>query len=96
MDYGIAEPQDAPFISTSSGTSSDDSSDDLLDPEIPLPGSLPSDIEDVKIPLSFTGPLSGMTDGELNNILLHLHSHYQQAGISMLDGMLWHLGHQLP
>ena len=76
LDYGIVEPQDAPFISTSTGTSSDDSSDDLLDPEIPLPGSLPSDIEDFT-PLSFTGPLSGMADRELDNILLHLHSHYR-------------------
>ena len=89
------EPQEAPFISTSNGTSSDDSSDDLLDPKISLLGNLSSTIED-QTPLSFTGPLSGMTDGELDNILLHLHSHYQCAGISMLDGMLQHLGHQLP
>ena len=95
MDYGIVEPQEAPFISTSTGTSSDDSSDDLLDPKIPPPGNLSPTIED-QTPLSFTGPLSGMIDGELDNILLHLCSHYWCAGISMLDGMLQHLGHQLP
>ena len=44
----------------------------------------------------FMGPLSLMTDEELDDTILRLCSHYQRAGISMLDGMLWHLGHQLP
>ena len=112
LDYGIAEPQDAPFISTPTGGlfGSTSEPDELLNPDIPLPDSLPTDIQDLSMPdtaldnpnmdapptTSFTGPLSGMTDTELDDILLCLRSHYQCAGISMLDGMLRHLGHRLP
>ena len=99
LDYGIAEPQDAPLFGSPAGTSPSGSSDDLLDPEIPQPGSLPSNILNYAAEqptLSFTRPLSGMTDGELDNILVHLRSHYRRAGISMLDGMLRRLGHHLP
>ena len=99
LDYGIAEAQGASLFGSPAGTSPSGSSDDLLDPEIPQPGSLPSNILNYAAEqptLSFTRPLSGITDGELDNILVHLCSHYRWAGISMLDGMLWHLGHHLP
>ena len=40
-------------------------------------------------------PLSGLTDRDLDNLILHFHSHYWHAGINMPNGMLWHLGHWL-
>ena len=103
LDYRIAKPQEAPFTSTPTETDSDDILDDFLDPNIVIPSNLPAYIQvDIQSNIvkwsttSFTGLLSVMTDKELDGAILHLHSHYQQAGITMLNGMLWHLGHQLP
>ncbi|KAJ7456996.1 hypothetical protein FB451DRAFT_1341984 [Mycena latifolia] len=42
---------------------------------------------------SFTGPLSTISDDELDNLLIHLRRHYRRAGITMFDGMLRRLGH---
>ncbi|KZT70888.1 hypothetical protein DAEQUDRAFT_666931, partial [Daedalea quercina L-15889] len=44
----------------------------------------------------YTGPLSVLTDTELDDLLFHLHQHYIRAGVAMLDGMLQRLGHQIP
>ena len=86
--------------------------DDLLDPDLPLPTHLPTNslFTAVQAPVnpssvvdghatpvvSFTGPLSTLTDAELDTLILQLRSHYSRAGISMLDGMLRRLGHRLP
>ena len=106
LDYGIAEPQDAPFNLTSTETDSDHNSDDFLDPNIVIPSDLPADIQHLSIDTqpnvversttSFTDPLSVMADEDLDNTILRLRSHYRRAGISMLDGMLRRLGHRLP
>ena len=104
LDYGIVEPQEAPFNLTSTETDSDaDTSDNFLDPNTVIPSDFPANIQDLGVDTqpniveqsttSFTGPLSLMTDKELNDTILHLRSHYRQAGISMLDGMLRCLGH---
>lgn len=47
-------------------------------------------------PVSYTGPLSTMSDNELDDFIICLRSHYRRAGISMLDGMLRCLGHHVP
>ena len=47
-------------------------------------------------PTSFTGPLSTMTDDELDKLVIRLQSHYCRAGISMLDRILCRLGHRIP
>ena len=91
LEYGIAEHQEAPSNLTSTSPDSDNDSGDLLDPEGPLPSNLPTEVQDIGAPskqstISFTGPLSGMTDGDLDDLILCLHSHYQHAGINMLDG----------
>ncbi|KAJ7883437.1 hypothetical protein B0H14DRAFT_2276106, partial [Mycena olivaceomarginata] len=39
---------------------------------------------------------SEISDDELNMLLLHLHTHYHCAGLSILDGMLRQLGHCVP
>ena len=103
LDYRIAKPQEAPFTSTPTETDSDNISDNFLDPNIVIPSNWPAyirvDIQSNIIEQSTTslmGPLSVITDEEFNGAILHLRSHYQQAGITMLNGMLWHLGHQLP
>jgi hypothetical protein len=73
--------------------------DDILEPDIPLPaGALPPDIENLTADglVSFTGPVSGISDDELDMLLLRLRTHFKRAGLSMLDGMLRRLGHRVP
>lgn len=58
-----------------------------------------SNASDSTIPtplVSFTGPLSTLSDDLLDDLISQLCSHFQRAGISMLNGMLRHLGHRLP
>ncbi|KAJ7482725.1 hypothetical protein FB451DRAFT_1338260 [Mycena latifolia] len=44
---------------------------------------------------SFTGPLSTITDDDLDSLLILLRRHYCRAGITMFDGMLRCLGHHV-
>lgn len=95
-------PPQAPPIELDSS----ETHDDILDPHLPIPNQLPSGLdtnispssgpENATQPVSFTGPLSNMTDDELDDIIIRLRSHYRRAGISMLDGMLRRLGHRVP
>jgi hypothetical protein len=104
LEYGIAEPQADPFIRTPSpDMENTQTHDDILDPYLPIPHNLPSDITATSSstsapqhPVSFTGPLSSMSDDQLDEIAIRLRSHYRRAGISMLDGMLRRLGHHVP
>lgn len=106
LHYGIAQPQDAPFNSISTEPDSGDTSNDFLDPNILIPSDVPADVQDLRVDaqspmaerstVSFTGPLSVVSDEELDDIILRLRSHYRRAGLSMLDGMLRRLGHRLP
>lgn len=122
LEHGITSPQQNPFLENSvaegglelnlaanldiNSTSSSDDSDPLLNPDLPIPSLLPSDINstspsaepaagDTMQASSYTGPLSSITDGELDELLLRLRSHYCRAGITMLDGMLRRLGHRI-
>ena len=107
LDYGLAEPGDNPFLPESSISESPDPSesvttqmlvsDDILEPELPLPLTLPQEvINATPVAQSSTATLSTMTDGQLDNLLLHLRTHFRRAGITMLDGMLRQLGHRVP
>lgn len=107
LEYGIAEPQQDPFQRHTNPEQQFDISeeDDLLDPNIPLPERLPPDIDPLseqrptdtaQTVVSYTGPLSGLSDDELDEVITRLRSHYRRAGISMLDGMLRRLGYRLP
>ena len=109
LEYGIAQPQENPFLRPSEvNTTHVLPDDDLLDPSPPLPNNLAPDIlgtssalsstsgSTIPTLVSFTGPLSMLSDSELDNLICQLHSHFRRAGISMLDGMLRRLGHQLP
>ncbi|KAJ7201021.1 hypothetical protein GGX14DRAFT_371776 [Mycena pura] len=76
-----------------------DGSDDLLDPDLPIPpGPLPEDVQEFahSRPVSYTGPVSGISDDDLDGLILRLRSHYRRAGLSMLNGMLRRLGHRVP
>ncbi|KAJ7705834.1 hypothetical protein B0H14DRAFT_3099686 [Mycena olivaceomarginata] len=43
-----------------------------------------------------TGPVSEISDDDLDMLLLRLRTHYRRAGLSMLNGMLRRLGHRVP
>lgn len=84
--------------------------DDLLDPNITLPTNFQTDIwhsgldrdpsnpsnSQARSVISFTGPLSTISDENLDILITQLRSNFHRAGLSMLDGMLRHLGHRLP
>jgi hypothetical protein len=76
-------------------------SDSLLNPDLPIPPTLPSDIlrpasTVQEHAVSFTGPLSTLSDAGLDELILRLRRHYCRAGITMLNGMLLRLGHRVP
>ena len=109
LEYGIAEPQENPFLRPSEDVATPLLPDaDLLDPSPPLPNDLTANVLDTRPALSnassstiptlasFTGPLSTLSDDALDTLISQLRSHFRRAGISMLDGMLRHLGHRLP
>jgi hypothetical protein len=101
LDYGIAEPQLNPFDTEAVGGSEGIQpgelvGDHLLDPELPSPAQLPDDLLSAPATVSFTGPVSSLTDDALDDIITRLRSHFRRAGISMLDGMLRRLGHRVP
>ncbi|KAJ7886954.1 hypothetical protein B0H13DRAFT_1627782 [Mycena leptocephala] len=77
--------------------------DDILDPDLPIPSSneFPPEVEELATPpqpttTSFTGPLSEISDDDLDMLILRLRTHYRRAGLSMLNGMLRQLGHRVP
>jgi hypothetical protein len=106
LDYGLAEPGGNPFLPEGSISPelsesvlvSDDN--DILEPELPLPSTLPQEVMDAtpvaQHPTSSTATLSTMTDDQLDDLLLRLKTHFRRAGITMLDGMLCWLGHHMP
>ncbi|KAF8190048.1 hypothetical protein K438DRAFT_1971529 [Mycena galopus ATCC 62051] len=103
LEYGIAEPQHSPFNqpdALSASINADPTNDDILDPNLPIPsGDFPAKVEELAASsqptASFTGPMSDISDDDLDMLLLHLRTHYQQAGLSMLNGMLRQLGHRV-
>jgi hypothetical protein len=70
-------------------------SDNLLNPDLPLPSAFPPDIPDQHT-VSFTAPLSTLSDANLDDLILCLRRHYCRAGVTMLHGMLLRLGHRIP
>lgn len=49
-----------------------------------------------KVPISHTGPVSALSDSELDAVVVELRRHFHRAGITMLDGMLRRVGHRVP
>ncbi|KAJ7895420.1 hypothetical protein B0H13DRAFT_2234561 [Mycena leptocephala] len=100
LENGFSIPQSNPFpANTSSEPPPSDNlngdDDDLLDPEMPIPAHLPPEVQHGGI-TSYTGPLSDISDEDLDSLILRLRSHFRRAGLGMLDGMLRRLGHRVP
>jgi hypothetical protein len=107
IDYGITEVQENPFRTSEAADGEEDPAgdllqqDDLLDPNdtsLLTNFQTPPDLSDPRSPsvMSFTGPLSTLSDDDLDVLITQLRSNFHRAGLSMLDGMLRHLGHRLP
>ncbi|KAJ7698848.1 hypothetical protein B0H16DRAFT_1349353 [Mycena metata] len=97
---GSDDEEDEDEFSEDEDPPADGKNDDLLDPNIPIPPYLPAEVEDLAANppsvASYTGPLSDMSDDDLDLLLLRLRSHFRRAGLAMLDGMLRRLGHRVP
>jgi len=103
---GIAQPQISPFLTQDNNGSesqeetgiSDEqelvgepqASDFLLDPILPIPQTQNQAIT------SFTGPLSMISNDDLDAVILRLRQQFTRAGITMLHGMLRQLGYRIP
>ena len=59
-----------------------------------MPASL-TDVATSSI-ISYTGPLSVISNADLDDIIQMLQDHYSKAGITMLDGFLCALGYHIP
>jgi hypothetical protein len=102
MEYGIAEPQQNPFPDverTDSASVNDPLNENTTSPlnQTSIDGTGDT-IADIHAPplVSFTGPQSTITDDELDSLIRVIRSHFHRAGVSMLDGMLRHVGHRVP
>ncbi len=110
LEHGIAQPQPSPFQPRSDPVDpdpgndtypetddTDPENDDILEPNLPIPPA--SEMEGLAAPsqstTSFTGPLSDISDDDLDMLLIRLRTHYRRAGVSMLNGMLRRLGHRI-
>ena len=94
-DLGVTQTQATDSLIPSSNSAASLNTDDpILNPihdfPVPFTGiSLP------QITL-YTGPLSIITDGDLDAIVHMLRHHYSRAGITMLHGLLHALGYHIP
>ncbi|KAJ7613058.1 hypothetical protein FB45DRAFT_981820 [Roridomyces roridus] len=104
LDLGVVEPQQSPFPLNGQITPSEPEAapdDDILDPQLPIPDSLPPDVHELlddhtgPTISSYTGPQSSISDDDLDTLLIRLRTHYRRAGLSMLNGMLRRLGHRV-
>lgn len=101
LEHGIAQPQEQPFMLTAEYHDNSDENSDFLDPTgvVRDSGGNPvlndGDAESVHI-TSYTGPLSTMSDDELDSLIIRLRHHFRRAGVTMLHGMLQRLGHRVP
>lgn len=109
LEYGIAQDQPSLFASASSSVSShhldlpdtsgnedisEPTGDDLLEPILPSHTELAATAEPRVV--SYTGPLSTLSNDELDNLIQQLRQQFIRAGITILDGMLRRLGHRIP
>ncbi|KAF7348849.1 hypothetical protein MVEN_01404900 [Mycena venus] len=93
LEHGIARPRQQPStlaaFNEPSTLPSEGGAEYLIDPE-------QSQVPTAPLVSSFTGPLSEISDDELDGLLIRLRTHYRRAGITMFDGMLRRLGHHVP
>lgn len=83
--------------------------DNILDPILPMLATedlraqilqqMPiqtTELQENRRIISYTGPLSSITDEELDSLILQLRQNFVRAGITMLHGMLRRLGYRIP
>jgi hypothetical protein len=73
--------------------------DDFLDPDASVFDHTQANLQNRqanRLIMSYTAPVSNITDLELDELLRELRSSFHRAGISMLDGMLRSIGYRIP
>lgn len=104
---GIAQPQLSPFLTQDNNGSEsqeetgisdeqeleDPQADFLLDPILPIQQASGTPTQQIT---SFTGPLSMISNSDLDSVILQLRQQFTRAGITMLHGMLRQLGYRIP
>jgi len=105
LSYGIAQEQSNPFVFHGNNSSSPGSEnrseaaghDFLLDPsdsdtvQNPIPNIQPPQPRIV----SYTGPITSISDSQLDSLILQLRQTFVRAGKTMLHGMLRRLGYRI-
>ncbi|KAJ3507942.1 hypothetical protein NMY22_g16776 [Coprinellus aureogranulatus] len=87
--HGLAEAQDNPFLARGNHPDvADGQADDFLDPQVH-----PADQPQVS---SYTGPVSSISNEQLDLAILQLRQQFPRAGVTMLHGMLLTTGHNVP
>jgi hypothetical protein len=105
LEYGIAAPQPSPFANPflsqsvdieglQQGDTDGPADDDILDPPA-IAQNFPVSSTTHRI-VSYTAPLSDMSDFDLDSLIQTLRQQFTRAGIAMLDGMLRNLGYHIP
>jgi hypothetical protein len=111
LSYGIAQEQSNPFIFYEDNRNTADSSsepetshadpDVLLDPPGPVLVQDAISVTDLESQqpqshiVSYTGPISSITDDQVDNLILQLRQTFVRAGTTMLHGMLRRLGYRI-
>ncbi|KAK7012914.1 hypothetical protein R3P38DRAFT_3278905 [Favolaschia claudopus] len=84
LEHGIAAPRQQPAPLAAAHRVNDTEENDE-EQEVDAPNLM-----------SYTGPLSTISEDDLDALLISLRRHYRRAGVTMLDGMLRRLGHHVP
>ncbi|KAK7463019.1 hypothetical protein VKT23_007601 [Stygiomarasmius scandens] len=107
LELGIAAPGDRPAFARESVDANNDEAEEaeeieaesehnnLLNPDQEIPDSLPEDVETEAQHLRHRNRsyLSGISDSDLDSLVLRLKTHYRHGGVAMMSGMLRRLGH---
>jgi hypothetical protein len=91
LEHGIVQPQDNPFARRR-----DSMANAVPGPLALLDPNLPENPFTDPLLVSYTSPVSNLSDEELDQHIFQIRRHFRQAGQSMLHGMLRNLGHQVP
>jgi hypothetical protein len=87
LEHGIALPREQPAVL---GGYTNDEMEEY--PQIAPDEDQPAEA----VVASYTGPLSTISDDEIDNLLIRLRRHFRRAGLTMFQGMLRRLGHHVP
>lgn len=103
LDYGIAQPREQPYTLTPQYRNPTGENNSVPNPLLLTQDGNPDEYlanpDSITEPApisSYTGPVSNLSDDDLDGLLLRLRRHFRRAGITMFDGMLRRLGHRVP